>query len=88
MNVNTAGCDRRSFIGYILIIALTFHRLPRTVVYTQNVPLTAYMNPASLLRREGASSEVLAVLRKASALFKSSIVWDFCGAPWVFVVTI
>lgn len=46
-NVNTAGYNGRAFIGCILIIALTFHGLPRTVVYTQNVPLTAYLNPAS-----------------------------------------
>lgn len=75
MNVNTAGCDRRAFIGCILIIALTFHRVPRTLVYTQNVPLTAYLNPASLFaRREGTSSEVLAMHRNAYAQFKSSIV--------------
>lgn len=41
----------RAFIGCILIIALTFHRLPRTVVYTLNVPLTAYLNPSRFLQR-------------------------------------
>lgn len=40
--------EERDF-GRILIIALTFHRLPRTVVYTQNGPLTAYLDPAALL---------------------------------------
>ncbi len=46
-------------------------------MYTQNVLLTAYMDTALLFCGEGASSEVLAALKNASAQFKSSIVWEF-----------
>lgn len=93
LNINTAVCDRRALIACVLIIALTFHRLLRSVVYTQNGLLTAYLNPALHFHREGANSDVLALPRNASAQLKSSIVWDFCAAAkcysidavWVFV---
>lgn len=39
----------RVFIGCILIIALPFRTLPRTVVYTQNVPLTTYLHSHFLI---------------------------------------
>lgn len=65
MNINTAGCDRRVRTGCILIIALTFHRLPRAVVYKQNVAETSYLHPAVV----AACSEVKSYSIDAQWLF-------------------
>lgn len=48
-------------------------------MYTQNVPLTAYLNQTSLFTVKVLVSGVLAQLRNASAHFKSGIVWDVHG---------
>lgn len=82
--------SKRLFIGCILIIALTFHRLPRTVVYTQNVLLTAYMSTASLfsqrrckLRGLGSAEKCICSIQKQHCL--GILWWSKVWFSWCLV---
>ena len=71
LNVNTAVCNRKTFMACILIIALTYCQLPRAVVYTPNGAVNSSAQSVFAFHGEGAHNH------KALAQWKDGIIWDY-----------
>ena len=71
LNVNTAVCNRKTFMACILIIALTYRQLPRAVVYTLNGAVNSSAQSVLAFHGEGVHNH------KASAQWKDGIIWDY-----------
>ena len=70
LNVNTAVCNRKTFMACILIIALTHRQLPRAVVYTPNGAVNSSAQSVLAFHGEGAHNHKALVQRNGC------IIWD------------